>query len=92
MSNPQPSTIADLLGPWVEPTITSGLVDRCRQGWSTPIPELTNELLATYLRQKIALSLLLPEARKRVADGYIYDTEMFDEELAEAVEFAERKT
>ena len=86
------STVADVEGPWVEPNFASGLIDRCREGWNTPVTELTNDLLATYLHQKTALALLVPEARKRVAANYTDDTEMYDEELAEALEFAERKT
>lgn len=49
---------------------------------------LTNELLATYLRQKIALSLIVPEAEMRITKGYVDDTEMYDEELANALKDA----
>jgi hypothetical protein len=52
--------------------------------------ELTNDLLATYLRQKIALSLVVPEARKRIAAGFVDDTELYDDELAEALKEATR--
>lgn len=50
--------------------------------------ELTNELLATYVRQRIALPLVVPEAERRIAEGYSDDTEMYDEELANALEHA----
>jgi hypothetical protein len=49
---------------------------------------LTNELLATYLRQKIALSLVVPEARKRIAAKFVDDTELYDEELENALKSA----
>ena len=81
----QPITVADVEGPWVDPNFDSGLIERCKRGWNTPVAELTNELLATYLRQNIALSLVVPEARKRVAAGYVDDTELYDEELANAL-------
>jgi hypothetical protein len=83
-----PKTVADVEGAWVEPEFDSGLIQRCKRGWSTPISELTNELLATYLRQKIALSLVVPEARKRIAANYRDDTEMYDEELENALTLA----
>jgi len=82
------STVADVEGPWADPDFDSGLIDRCRRGWNTPVAELTNELLATYLRQKIALSLVVPEAEKRIADNYVDDTEMYDEELVNALKSA----
>jgi hypothetical protein len=67
MSRKQPITVADVEGPWVDCGFESGLIQRCKQGWNIPIVELSNEILATYLRQRIALSLVVPEARKRVA-------------------------
>ena len=66
----------------------SGLIARCERGWNTPVGELTNELLATYLRQKIALSLVVAEARKRIDAKFVDDTEMYDEELENALKSA----
>ena len=88
----KPVTIADVEGPWVEPNFESGLIDRCRRGWNTPVTELTNELLATYLRQKIALSLVVPEARKRIAQKFTDDSELYDDELANALKSATGET
>lgn len=82
------NTVGDCEGPWVDPEIYSSLIERCKRGWNTPINELTNELLATYLRQKIALQLVVPEARKRLREGYIDDTELDEEELANALRSA----
>jgi hypothetical protein len=45
-------------------------------------------LLATYLRQKIALVLVVPEARKRIAAKLVDNTELYDEELEEALKHA----
>jgi hypothetical protein len=88
MPRDKPATVADVEGPWVAPNFESGLIERCRRGWNTPVVELTNELLATYLRQKIALSLVVPEARRRIAAGHEDDTELYDQELQEALQAA----
>ena len=81
-------SIADVEGPWVEQKFESGLIDRCRSGWNTPVAKLPNELLATYLRQKIALRLVVPEARRRIAENFVDGTELYEEELAEAIKSA----
>jgi hypothetical protein len=88
MSRKQPITVADVAGPWVDSNFDSGLIRRCKRGWNTPVAELTNELLSTYLRQKIALSLIVPEAQKRIAAKLVDDTEMYDEELQNALKSA----
>jgi len=84
----EPATVADVVGPWVDPQWESGLIEKCKRGWNTPVTELTNELLATYLRQRIALVLVVPEARKRIAEKFVDDTELYDEELEEALKYA----
>jgi hypothetical protein len=88
MPTKQSATIADVEGPWVDPNYDSGLIQRCKQGWNTPIDQLTNELIATYLRQKIALSLVVPEATKRLAAKFTDGTELYDEELENALKSA----
>jgi len=90
MRHNETASVADVDGPWVDPQWESGLIERCKGGWDTPVAELTNELLATYLRQKIALSLVVPEARKRIAENFVDDTEFYEEELAVALEYATR--
>lgn len=92
MPREEPATVADVEGPWVEPDYKSGLIDRCRRGWNTPVAELTNELLATYLRQKIALSLVVPEARRRLSEKFTDDSELYDDELASALKSATGET
>jgi hypothetical protein len=81
-------SMADILGPWVEPDWDSGLIARCREAWNKPLRDLSREELATLLRQRYAVEQLLPIAKKRLADGDDDDTEMFDGELAEAIEYA----
>ena len=82
--------VADVEGPWVDPNFDSGLIQRCRDYWSVPVAELPNEIVATYLRQRIALQILVPEARRRIEAGYDDDSEMYDGELPEALRGAER--
>ena len=90
MSFKKSATVADVEGPWLEPNFVSDLIQRCKLHWNTPVSELTNELLATFLRQEIALSLLIPEAKKRVAANFIDDSELYEEELAVALSTAEK--
>jgi hypothetical protein len=77
--------VEDIEGPWVDPDFCSGLVERCKRYWKVPVTELPNEMLATYLRQKIALPLMIPEARKRMEAGIDDDSELYDGELAHAL-------
>lgn len=72
----------------MEQTSDSGLIERCRRGWYTPMAELTNEQLATYLRQKIAVSLVAPEAHRRIIAKYVDATELYNGELQEAFKSA----
>jgi len=89
--NTDTTSVADLLGPWVEPGWDSGLVARCRGAWNKPLGELSREELATLLRQKLAVEHLLPVARKKLQETDD-DTEMFDGELVEAIQYASRTT
>ena len=81
-------SVADIVGPWVEPDWESGLIKRCRQAWSTPLRDLSREELATLLRQRIAVEHILPIARQRVESGIDDDTEMYDGELEAAIAYA----
>jgi hypothetical protein len=82
-------SVADIEGPWVDPPFESGLIQRCRNAWNTPANELSNEELATFLRQRIALSLIVPEARCRLDAVADDGTEMYDGDLANALGDAE---
>ena len=83
-------SVADLLGPWVEPDWDSGLIERCRNAWSKPLRDLTNQELATLLRQRFAVEQLLPIASQRVLNGFDDDTEIYDGELESAIEYARK--
>jgi len=86
--NGETKSIADLLGPWVEPHWESGLVARCRSAWNKPIHDLTNQELATLLRQRIAVVHLLSAASRRVQNGIDDNTEIYDGELKTAIQYA----
>lgn len=81
-----PQSAADIHGPWIDPEYQSGLVARCKRYWSVPVAELPNEILATFLRQEIALRLVIPEARKRLEAGMDDESEIYEGELANAFE------
>jgi hypothetical protein len=78
-------SIADIVGPWIDPDFNSSLIARCRDNWSKPVGELTNFVLATFIRQQIALNLVVPEARRRIEAGYTDETEILDDELTLAI-------
>ncbi|MYN00833.1 hypothetical protein GTP41_01845 [Pseudoduganella sp. DS3] len=78
-------TVADIVGPWVDPGFESSLIDRCRDNWSVPVGEISNYVLAAFIRQQIALDLVVPEAQRRIASGYTDETEVLDDELALAI-------
>ena len=78
-------SVADVVGPWAEPNFKSSLIERCRSNWLVPIGAVSNYVLATFIRQRVALALVLPEADRRIASGFTDDSELYDEELANAV-------
>jgi hypothetical protein len=81
-------SVADLLGPWTDPNSESSLIDRCRRYWNVPVSELPNGILATYLRQRIALQIMVPEARKRLETGIDDDSELYEGELSKTLQEA----
>ena len=84
-------SVADIEGPWVDPDWKSGLIERCRKSWNIPIGELSNEMLATFLRQEIATVLILEEASRRLDAGIDEDSELYEGELAAAVHKANER-
>jgi hypothetical protein len=85
-------SVANVLGPWVEPDWDSGLIDRCRRAWSKPLRDLSREELATLLRQRIALEQVLPVAKQRLRDRMDDGTEIYEGELEDAIEYASTAT
>jgi hypothetical protein len=82
-------SVADFLGPWVEPDFKSSLIARCREAWNRPFRDLTRLELATLIEQKFVVEHVLPVARKKLHEADD-DTEMFDGQLAEAIEYASK--
>ncbi len=77
--------VSDIEGVWVDAGFSSGLVERCKTARNKPFDTLTNEEMATFLRQKTAVSQLLPLAERRIAEGIDDQTEMFNGELRDIV-------
>jgi hypothetical protein len=86
----EPWTLAELIGPWEPSRFESGLITRCRDAWTKPIGRLSRQELATLLRQKIAIEHLLPIAKRRIKQEIDDGTEMYDGELAAAIEYLEK--
>lgn len=78
-------TIADILGPWVDSDWGSGLIERCKGAWNKPLDELTDQELATLLRQDIATEHILPLAENRILMGFDDSTEICDGDLERAI-------
>lgn len=78
-------SVADVEGAWVEPNINSGLIERCRAYWSTPVTELPNGILAMFIRQKFGLPVIIPEARLRIQQGIHDESELYEDELSHAL-------
>jgi hypothetical protein len=78
-------SVADIEGPWPEPEFDSSLIQRCRENWAVPIRQVTNLVLATFIRERVALSIVVPEAERRVESRYVDDSEMYDGQLASAL-------
>jgi hypothetical protein len=81
--------VADIEGPWREPDFESGLLARCRDAWQVPVEQLSDEMVATFLRQKIGLPIVILEARRRVNLRMTDDSELYDGELIMALQAAE---
>jgi hypothetical protein len=84
-------TVADIEGSWVDPEFASGLTERCKRNWTTPIRRLSDLMLATFIRQRLGLPAVAIEATRRLSTGHPDDTELFDGELAEALSDLDRE-
>lgn len=80
-------SVKDIEGPWRGEAPT-GLIQRCKEYWETPLIELEDIMVATYLNQKIALSEMKVEAARRLAEEEPDDSELYDDQLKEALERA----
>ena len=78
-------SVGDIEGPWREPEFDSSLIQRCRENVTVPIGQVTNHVLATFIRQRIGLSIGVPEAECRIEARYDDGSEMYHGELASAL-------
>ncbi|MEX0702877.1 MAG: hypothetical protein WD069_12345 [Planctomycetales bacterium] len=85
MAESQHLSVADVAGAWVEPDLDSGLVRRCREYWNTPVDQLPDVLLLTFMNQRIATDLVKTEVRRRIASGIRDDSELYEGQLARAL-------
>ncbi|WP_223525127.1 hypothetical protein [Pseudomonas sp. A-B-26] len=77
--------VSNILGPWSGDDHT-GLMQRCREAWDTPLESLNDLMVATFLNQNIATKHLLIEAKRRMEEQERDGTEYFDGQLLEAIE------
>ena len=84
-------TLAQILGPWRQPEVDTGLIARCREAWDKPIEQFTDLELVTCLQQNLAIVHVFPVAKKRLEAAAPDESEMFEGQLAEAVAAAEKK-
>lgn len=80
-------SVATIIGPW-SGTIESGLLQRCFESWGTPLSELSDYMVATFLMQRIALYDLMSEAERRLLNAERDDTELYDGQLQAAFDDA----
>ncbi|SFW83152.1 hypothetical protein SAMN03159376_04299 [Pseudomonas sp. NFACC09-4] len=77
--------VSDFLGPWNDGDET-GLMQRSKDAWDTPLKNLSDLMVATFLTQNIAPEHLLIEAKRRMKEQERDDTEYFEGQLLEAIE------
>lgn len=77
-------TISNFLGPWCGDSPT-GLMQRCREDWDTPLANLTDLMVATFLNQDIAVTQMLIEAKRRIKEQERDGSEYFEGQLLEAM-------
>ncbi|WP_153044859.1 MULTISPECIES: hypothetical protein [Pseudomonas] len=77
-------TISNFLGPWCGDSPT-GLMQRCRAVWDTPLANLTDLMVATFLNQDIAVTQMLIEAKRRIKEQERDGSEYFEGQLLEAM-------
>ncbi|MDP9783758.1 hypothetical protein [Pseudomonas fluorescens] len=77
-------TVSNFLGPWCGDSPT-GLMQRCREAWDTPLANLNDLMVATFLNQNIAAMPMLIEAKRRIKEQERDGSEYFEGQLLEAM-------
>ncbi|AXP04443.1 hypothetical protein DZG01_16240 [Pseudomonas fluorescens] len=58
---------------------------RCREAWDTPLANLNDLMVATFLNQNIAAMPMLIEAKRRIKEQERDGSEYFEGQLLEAM-------
>lgn len=77
-------SVSNLLGPWCGDSPT-GLMQRCREVWDTPLENLSDLMVATFLNQNIAVTQMLIEAKRRIKEQERDGSEYFEGQILEAM-------
>ncbi|MHC4121486.1 MAG: contact-dependent growth inhibition system immunity protein [Planctomycetota bacterium] len=79
-------SLEEIEGVWDEPEFRSGLVLRCHAARKKPIDQLSDLELATLLNQDVGVRHILPEAIRRTESDKPDGTELFEGQLAQAIQ------
>lgn len=60
-------------------------MQRCREVWDTPLANLNDLMVATFLNQDIAVTQMLIEAKRRIKEQERDRSEYFEGQLLEAM-------
>ncbi len=60
-------------------------MQRCRAAWDTPLANLTDLMVATFLNQDIAVTQMLIKAKRRIKEQEREGSEYFEDQLLEAM-------
>jgi hypothetical protein len=60
-------------------------MQRCREVWDTPLENLNDLMVATFLNQNIAVTQMLIEAKRRIKEQERDGSEYFEGQLLEAM-------
>lgn len=77
-------SVESIVGPW-SGLADTGLTQRCKAAWTTPLRELSDLMVCTFLNQMVATPEILEEAEFRLETIARDDSELFDGQLQEAV-------
>lgn len=83
-------TAMDIHGPWVDSGFDSSLIERCRKSWKIPIHQLSDEVIATFIRNNIALKYALEEGKRRVSNNLYDDSLSYEDELIDYIKSAQQ--
>lgn len=83
-------TVLTIVGPW-QGEATTGLMQRCRDSWQTPLHALSDLMVATFLIQRVAEIQMIEEAEARLEKEERDETEYYDGQASEALADARQR-